>query len=140
MDHGLEAHVDLAASDDLGDIGGVIRLEQSDLETFILEVASGLGEVEGGVVRGRMPLRKKQLSQVELIDRAREARKLGFWNNVSVPVGQKSDLVGRHDGRNIKLLKYFNWVSMPRENASSSTLPMLFSVQPMYSIERKAAV
>lgn len=55
MNHGLEAHVDLAASDDLGDVGGVIGLEESDLETFILEVASGLGEVEGGVVRGRVP-------------------------------------------------------------------------------------
>lgn len=85
MDHGLEAHVDLATSDDLGDIGGVIGLEQSDLETFILEVASGLGEVEGGVVRGRVPLRKeKKLSQVELQDRASskgspETRKLRFW-------------------------------------------------------------
>lgn len=55
MDHGLEAHVDLAASDDLGDVGWVIGLEESDLETFILEVASGLGEVEGGVVRGGVP-------------------------------------------------------------------------------------
>lgn len=55
MDHGLKAHVDLAASDDLGDVGGVIGLEESDLETFILEVASGLGEIEGGVVRGGVP-------------------------------------------------------------------------------------
>lgn len=55
VDHGLEAHVDLAASDDLGDVGGVIGLEKSDLETFILEVASGLSEVEGGVVRGCVP-------------------------------------------------------------------------------------
>lgn len=55
MDHGLEAHVDLAAADDLGDIGGVIRLEESDLEALILEVATGLGEVQGGVVRGSVP-------------------------------------------------------------------------------------
>jgi hypothetical protein len=57
VDHGLEAHVDLAASNDLGDIGGVVGLEQSHFETFILEVASGLGEVERGVVRGRVPLK-----------------------------------------------------------------------------------
>lgn len=55
MDHGLEAHVDLAAADDLGDIGGVIRLEESDLEALILEVATGLGEVQGGMVRGSVP-------------------------------------------------------------------------------------
>lgn len=55
VDHGLEAHVDLSATDDLGNIGGVIGLEQSHLQTFILEVASALGEVEGGVVRGCVP-------------------------------------------------------------------------------------
>ena len=55
MDHSLETHVDLAAADDLGHIGGVIGLEQGHLEAFILEVATGLGEVQGGVVRGRVP-------------------------------------------------------------------------------------
>jgi hypothetical protein len=45
MDHGLEAHVDLAAADDLGDIGGVIGLQKGHLEAFIFEVSSGLGEV-----------------------------------------------------------------------------------------------
>lgn len=60
VDHSLETHVDLAAADDLGYIGGVVRLEQSHLETFIFEVASGLGEVQGGVVRGRVPLRNKK--------------------------------------------------------------------------------
>jgi hypothetical protein len=55
VDHGLETHVDLAAADDLSHIGGVVGLEQSHLEAFILEIASGLGEVEGGVVRGRVP-------------------------------------------------------------------------------------
>jgi hypothetical protein len=55
VDHSLEAHVDLAAADDLGDIGGVIGLEESDLEALILEVAAGLGEVQGGVVGGGVP-------------------------------------------------------------------------------------
>jgi hypothetical protein len=56
VDHGLEAHVDLAAADNLGDIGGVIGLQQSNLEAFFLEVALALSEVQGGVVRGRVPL------------------------------------------------------------------------------------
>ena len=63
MDHSLEAHVDLSATNDLGDIGGVVGLEQSDLEAFILEVASGLGEVEGGVVRGSVPFKKNNLAK-----------------------------------------------------------------------------
>ena len=63
MDHGLEAHVDLAASDDLSHVGGVVRLEQGDLETFILEVTSGLSEVEGGVVRGGVPLKRNNLAK-----------------------------------------------------------------------------
>ena len=55
MDHSLETHVDLSTADDLGHIGGVVGLEQGNLQTFILEVASALGEVEGGVVRGGVP-------------------------------------------------------------------------------------
>jgi len=55
VNHGLEAHVDLAAADDLSHVGGVIGLEEGNLDAFILEVATGLGEVQGGVVRGRVP-------------------------------------------------------------------------------------
>lgn len=55
VNHRLEAHVDLAATNDLSHIGGVIRLKQGNLEAFIFEVTSSLGEVEGGVVRGRVP-------------------------------------------------------------------------------------
>lgn len=47
----------------------------------------------------------------------KRAQKLRFWDNVSIPVGQKGNLVGRHDGRKIKLFEYFNWVSMPREKS-----------------------
>lgn len=55
MNHSLEAHVNLAAADDLGDIGGIIGLEESNLEALFLEVALALSEVQGGVVRGRVP-------------------------------------------------------------------------------------
>ena len=57
MNHGLETHVDLAAANDLGDIRRVIRLQQGHLEAFILEVAAGLGEIEGRMVRGGVPLK-----------------------------------------------------------------------------------
>jgi hypothetical protein len=43
MNHSLEAHVDFAAANDFGDIGGIIRLEQSDLEAFFLEESLALG-------------------------------------------------------------------------------------------------
>jgi hypothetical protein len=55
VDHSLEAHIDLAAADNLGHVGGVVGLQQSNLQTFILEVSSALSEVEGGVVRGGVP-------------------------------------------------------------------------------------
>lgn len=55
VDHGLEAHVHLAASDDFSHIGRVIGLQESDLEALILEIASRLSEVKGGVVRGGVP-------------------------------------------------------------------------------------
>lgn len=45
MDHGLEAEVDLLASNDLGDIRRVIGLEDSNLDTLVLEVSLLLGEV-----------------------------------------------------------------------------------------------
>lgn len=55
MDHGFETHVDLAAADDLGHIGRIVGLEESNLDAFILEVATGLGKEQGGVVGGRVP-------------------------------------------------------------------------------------
>lgn len=45
MDHSLEAHVNFAAADDLGDIGGVIGLQESNFKALFLEVALALGEV-----------------------------------------------------------------------------------------------
>lgn len=55
MDHSLEAHVDLAAADDLCHVGRVIGLQQGDLDAFFIEEALGLREVQGGVVRRRVP-------------------------------------------------------------------------------------
>jgi hypothetical protein len=94
VDHGLEAHVDLAAADDLGDIGGVIGLEQGNLQTFIFEVASALGEVEGGVVRGGVPVDRYLADDLTLEQWVPIARTV----TVSIPVGQEGNLVGRHDG------------------------------------------
>lgn len=78
MDHGFEAEVDFAGSDDFGDIllGSVIRdgvegrisyawvigLEDGDFDALVFEVALALGEVERGVVRGGMPVRHQSCS------------------------------------------------------------------------------
>jgi len=55
VNHGLEAHIDLATTNDLSDIGRVIGLQQGNLEAFVLEVATRLSEVQRGVVRGGVP-------------------------------------------------------------------------------------
>ena len=74
MDHSLKAKVNLAGADDFGDIldytdetwttrqrfmrsyTRVIGLQKSDLDSFILEVAFGLSQVHGRMVRRRMPV------------------------------------------------------------------------------------
>lgn len=61
MDHSLEAHVDLSATNDLGDIGGVVGLKESNLEALILEVTLGLSEVQGGMVRRSVPLQVSKI-------------------------------------------------------------------------------
>ena len=55
MDHGLETHVDLAAADDLGDIGGVVGLQQSNLQVFLFKEAFALGKIQRGMVGRRVP-------------------------------------------------------------------------------------
>ncbi len=74
MDHGFESEIDLAGANNLSDIlggwcislpcprhtadtayAGVIRLEQSNLDAFLLEVALRLSQVERGVVWRSMP-------------------------------------------------------------------------------------
>lgn len=44
MDHGFEAHVNLAATNDLGDIGGIIRLKNSNCNALFFEIALDLGD------------------------------------------------------------------------------------------------
>lgn len=61
MNHSLEAHVDLAAADDLGYAGWVVRLQDSHFEAFVFEVASRLCEVYGDVI-GRCVLEKNPFS------------------------------------------------------------------------------
>lgn len=80
MDHGFEAEIDFARSDDLGDIlsngligcgreggrgayAGVVRLEERDFDAFVFEVALALGEVKGGMVRGGVPVAISSASQ-----------------------------------------------------------------------------
>jgi hypothetical protein len=61
VNHSLEAHVDLAATDDLGNIGGVVGLKESNLEALILEVTLGLSEIQGCVVRRSVPLQVSKI-------------------------------------------------------------------------------
>jgi hypothetical protein len=62
MNHSLEAHVNLAAADDLGHIGRVIRLQESNLEALFLEEALALGKVQGGMVGRSVPTQDGPLS------------------------------------------------------------------------------
>jgi hypothetical protein len=55
VNHGLEAEVDFSTADNLGDITGVVGLEESHLDVLVLEVTLGLSEVQGGMVGGRVP-------------------------------------------------------------------------------------
>lgn len=87
VDHGLEAHIDFAATDDLGHIGGIVGLEKSHLQTLIGEVALGLGQIQRGMVRGSVP----ELFSMSIFDRQSKQA-------ISLPVGQKGDLVSRHTG------------------------------------------
>ena len=57
MDHGFEAHVDLATTNDFGNIGRIIGLQDGNLDALLLEVPLGLGNVEGCMVWRSMPLR-----------------------------------------------------------------------------------
>ena len=71
MDHGLETEVDLAATNDLGDIlpiirlghlprhstayTGIVWLKQSNLDSLFFEISLGLSQVQRGVVGGGVP-------------------------------------------------------------------------------------
>jgi hypothetical protein len=62
MNHGLESHIHLSASDDLGDIARVVRFEDRNLDALVGEEAKLLGKVKGCVVRRGLPV-KEELSQ-----------------------------------------------------------------------------
>lgn len=62
MDHGLETHVHLAATDNLSHIGRVVGLEDGDLDAFLVEVALGLSEIQGDMVRRRLPFQRVLLA------------------------------------------------------------------------------
>lgn len=55
MDHRLEAHVDLAAPDNLGHVGRVIGLQERNLQALILEISPRLSEEQGGMVGSSVP-------------------------------------------------------------------------------------
>ena len=55
MDHGLEAHVDFAAANDLGHIGRIVRLQDGNFDALFLEVAPGLSDIERGMVWRSVP-------------------------------------------------------------------------------------
>lgn len=55
VNHSLEAHINLAAANDLSDIGGVVGLKESNLEVLFLEETLGLSQIQGGVVRRGVP-------------------------------------------------------------------------------------
>lgn len=58
VDHGFEAQVDLTGANDLSDIRGIIGLEERNFDSFVLEIALRLGEVERSVVWRRMPCKE----------------------------------------------------------------------------------
>ena len=65
---------------------GVVGLEERDFDAFVLEVALALGEVEGGMVRGSVPVGiSPALTSLT-------------WGVLDRPVGQEGNLVSRHNG------------------------------------------
>jgi hypothetical protein len=55
MNHSLESEVNLASTNDLGDITRVIGFKQSNLDSLFLEISFGLGQVKRGMVRRSVP-------------------------------------------------------------------------------------
>lgn len=103
VNHGLETHVDLAGTNDLGNIlshgsasrwlrvatshthAGVVGLEESDLDALLGKVAFGLGQIERGVVWRGVPV---PLSVHSCYG--------AYRKGIIPPVGQEGDLVSRH--------------------------------------------
>ena len=91
MNHGLEAHVDLTAANDLSDIGRVIGLKQSNLEALFVEEPLGLSQIQRGVVRRSVPLvhLATVLSYVQMFHHLQ-------LHAIALPVGEESNLVSGH--------------------------------------------
>jgi hypothetical protein len=58
MNHGFETQINLTATDDLGHIARVVRLQQCNFDAFILEISFGLGQIQWGVVCGCVPTQR----------------------------------------------------------------------------------
>lgn len=56
MNHSLETHVHLPASNDLRHIGRVIGLQEGNADALFLEVSLGLRKVKRRMVRRSVPL------------------------------------------------------------------------------------
>lgn len=56
MNHSLASDVDFAGSDNLRDVGWIIRFENCHLDSLSGEISSFLSEVNGDVVRGGVPI------------------------------------------------------------------------------------
>lgn len=103
MNHGLETHVDPTGSNHLSYIGRIVGFENSDGDSFLLEVTLGLGKEERSVVRGSFPVKisrkvnrnHREQKSVFVVD-----PKKGGGKVHGVPVEKKADLVGssRHGG------------------------------------------
>ena len=66
---------------------GVVGLKESNLEAFVGEEALGLGEVDGGMVGGGMPVNSQHDCQTSAMIKGNKSHR---------PVGQEGNLFGRH--------------------------------------------
>jgi hypothetical protein len=64
MNHGLEPKIDLVRSNDLRHVTRVIRLQQSNLNAFILEETLGLSKVQRSVIRRGVPFPPKRQPKI----------------------------------------------------------------------------
>lgn len=59
VDHGLETQVNLARTNELSHVRGIVGLHDGNLESLFLEESLGVGEVNRGMVRGGTPVEKE---------------------------------------------------------------------------------
>lgn len=133
MDHGLETHVHLAATDNLSHIGRVVGLEDGDLDAFLVEVALGLSEIQGDMVRRRLPFQRVLLATD--LERPDQAKTVLPWSRTqtkkiqgcrTLPVGEKSDLVSSHDDGSDQREYLLFLDGQPKHKGANSPLPSRF--------------